>query len=456
MSVDRLPNRFSHTCRDLIPAGSRVLVAVSGGADSLALLHLLTGMAAERGWTLAIAHFNHRQDPTIDDAAVTTLRSLAASLALPFHTAAADLPEGCAENRLRQARYAFLADTAAAWGASHVAVAHHADDQAETLLLRLLRGAVAGLGGMRASRPLTRDNPTVQLVRPLLGIPRRDLTAYGDEHGLVPIADPSNDDLRFRRNRVRQTILPLLESAWPGLRPILTRTARWLREDDDLLQTMAASVVADLPPPPDDLPIAVLQAQPGPIRRRILRTVLAARGGPAVSSTDLAALEAVISGERTGAGLPGGWQARRHGGFLSVSRSAAGPSARPTVPFRAQPGTQPLPGWPLQVTIRPAADDDQDDAWQIRLPAGMAADGCHWRPLQPGDRLATHAGRLKVGELLRQCGHSPSQRREQLVLADDTGVLWVVGVRRSDRLAAPVAGEPAWLVHVARDERPDH
>jgi tRNA(Ile)-lysidine synthase len=449
-----LTARVAGACRDLIPPQARVLVAVSGGMDSLSLLHLLADLAPGQGWTLAVAHFNHRQDPAIDELAVASLRDLATTLGLPFLTATADLPPGCAENPLRQARYAFLTAAARDWGASHVATGHHADDQAETLLLRLLRGAVAGLGGMPASRPLTQGDASIHLVRPLLTCQRQELVAYGQHHGLQPIADPSNDDRRFRRNHVRLTVLPLLESAWPGLRAILARTAKWLREDDELLQALAMAVVADLPT--GDLPVAALQAQPGPIRRRVLRAVLAARGLPALASQDLATLEAVLAGERVATDLPGGWQARRHGGFLSLTPGTAAPLDRPTQPCHLTAGTGPVPGWPFRVTIRPATGDDAENGWQIRLPGPASAGNLVWRAAQAGDRLATDAGRLKVGEMLRQRGISPAERSRQLVLADDTGILWVVGGRRSNRLVASAPGEPAWLVQVTDLERPDH
>lgn len=453
MSIDRLQSRIDAACRTLIPDGARVLVAVSGGGDSLALLHRLALLAPTRRWTLAVAHVNHRQDPSIDDLAVATLRTLADSLTVPFFTAEADLPEGSSEARLRQARYAFLTETARTWGASHVAVGHHADDQAETLLLRLLRGAVAGLGGMHPSRPLDHDHPDIRLVRPLLTLRRRDLHAYGQAHGLHPIADPSNDNPRFRRNRVRHALLPTLEADWPGVGGVLARTAHWLREDDDLLQAMADTVLAALPAAPGDVPLSPLQAAPGPIRRRVLRRVLAERGVPALAAADLAALDAVVTGQRPGTGLPGDWQVRRHGGYLSVSRHAV--TTPPTaVPFAAPQDDTPLPGWSHRLTVR-LAQDEREDAWQIRLPQTVPLATLQWRAAQPGDRLATDAGRMNVGELLRQCGLSPAARRAHLVLADAEGVLWVVGVRRSNRLVASEGSEAAWLVRITDTGRPE-
>jgi tRNA(Ile)-lysidine synthase len=455
MRTDPLTTRVAHTCRDLIPSGSRVLVAVSGGIDSLALLHLLTQLAPAQGWALAVAHFNHRQDPAIDDLAVTTLESLAASLDWPFVTAAADLPEHSAEGALRAARYAFLGDAARRWGASHVATGHHADDQAETLLLRLLRGAVAGLGGMRQGRPLDREHPHVQLIRPLLAVQRQELLTYCQDQGLSPIEDPSNANLRFRRNVVRRTVLPLLAAHWPGVSPVLARTAQWLQEDDDLLQSLADAILATLPAPPADLPIAPLCAAPGPLRRRVLRAALAARGVSPLDSAALAAVEAVVLGEQAGAPLPGDWQVRRHGGQLSVQPARPAVTAGGPLPLTLQAGEQDLPGWPYRLRIRPATATDPEDAWQIRLPVAGLSETLHWRSWREGDRLETAIGRQKVAEILRQQGLSPQARRAQLVLADDDGVLWVVGIRRSDRLGVPGPGEPAWIVHVTGADRPD-
>ncbi len=218
-----------------------ILVGVSGGADSLALmlgLHLL-------GYPLVIAHLDHAIRP--DSAAdAVFVRNLAASFDLPFEMQRMDVHQAAKENHqsleesARHARYQFLFACARLHHAQAVAVAHHADDQVETVLMHLLRGAgLSGLSGMAYRRVLPVWDEEIPLVRPLLGHWRRDIEVFVAGHGLEPRQDQTNQDTTFYRNRLRHDLIPDLAAYNPRIRQTLWRMADVLRVDDACLSRMA-------------------------------------------------------------------------------------------------------------------------------------------------------------------------------------------------------------------------
>ncbi|HEY6380119.1 MAG TPA: tRNA lysidine(34) synthetase TilS [Candidatus Dormibacteraeota bacterium] len=194
-----------------IATGERVLVACSGGADSTALLDSLARLAPPRGFGLHVAHVDHglRAGSAAEADAV---RALAAGRGLPFTALQVQVGPGASlQNRARSARHQALGDLADGLGVTAIALGHTADDQAETVLMRLLRGATPGsLAAMSL-----RDG---RLARPLLRVWRATTVAYCAELGLVPVDDPSNRDPRYLRTRVRLELLPALEAVFPGAR----------------------------------------------------------------------------------------------------------------------------------------------------------------------------------------------------------------------------------------------
>jgi tRNA(Ile)-lysidine synthase len=214
-----------------------LLAAVSGGADSLALLHVLHGL----GYPLVCATFNHRLRPEAADE-VAYVRQVAESLGIPFVTDSADVAayaeaEGLStEEAARTLRYRFLFRAAREAGAQAVATGHTADDQAETVLMHFLRGAgLSGLKGMSARVVLPVFDNEIPLIRPLLNWQRADTEAYCRENGLSPLHDPTNADTTYLRNRLRHELLPTLESYNPRIRETLVRTALALQGDEALL-----------------------------------------------------------------------------------------------------------------------------------------------------------------------------------------------------------------------------
>ncbi|HET9848394.1 MAG TPA: tRNA lysidine(34) synthetase TilS [Candidatus Dormibacteraeota bacterium] len=241
--------------------GERVVVAVSGGPDSLALLSILREILPAVPLHLAVAHFDHgwRADSEQDRDFVA---SMAAEWGFAFHTsrAAGDLPR--TEEAARSARYAFLRHVAGATESTAIALGHTQDDQVETLLLHLLRGSGArGLAAMRR-----RDG---DLARPLLDFSRRELEAYLARLHLAPRHDPTNDDPRFTRNRLRQQLLPALDAFDPSARELLARTADILSEEDRYLDDQVAQL-----PGSSATDRRVFAQLPPALQRRVIRRLM--------------------------------------------------------------------------------------------------------------------------------------------------------------------------------------
>lgn len=231
-----------------LPSGTRLVVAVSGGADSLALLHLYTRLHETPGLTIFAATFDHglRGEAGREDAAYVVALAREWGVACTAGQGNLDPQAPGLEARARAARYTFLADTARALGAGYVATAHHSDDQAETLLLNLIRGAGSrGLGGMRVLSPLP-GAPDITLVRPVLGARRSELEAYCRGEGIAWREDSTNADVRLRRNWVRLVALPLLSQANPNLIDTLARTAAVLADDEAFVQDAVEAASAHM------------------------------------------------------------------------------------------------------------------------------------------------------------------------------------------------------------------
>ncbi len=233
---------FIHMVQDneLFPPQVRIVLAVSGGADSLALLHVCATQQERLQCVFHVATLDHQLRPE-SASDVAFVQQMAQELGLPCTTGQADVQayldaHGAGlEDAARRARYDFLADVAQSLNTAYVATAHHADDQAETVLMRLLRGAgLAGLSGMRPRSPLP-YHPQITLLRPLLSVRREAIETYCDTHQLEPRQDTSNTDTTFFRNAVRHEILPYLREFNPQMDEALLRLADILAVDNAYL-----------------------------------------------------------------------------------------------------------------------------------------------------------------------------------------------------------------------------
>jgi len=302
-----LPQQMRRTIRkrQMFAPGERVVVAVSGGADSVALLAALAEAKSRLGITLLCGHFNHRLRAAEADGDEEFVAALCDRLGLPFHSARAELTLTGAsiEARARRQRYAFLRALAAQQGATRIATAHTLDDQAETVLMRLLRGS--GSDGLRAIRAVRGI-----LVRPLIEVSRSAVLDYLAERGLTYRTDTSNRDLRFLRNRVRHEVLPVLTAINPSVRDSLARTAATIESDAADLDRRARRRYERLRR--GEVLLASETARlADPLRSRVLRLWLRAYGVRQAQHSHVAALTALIVGRAHGAvSLPRGRQAR--------------------------------------------------------------------------------------------------------------------------------------------------
>jgi tRNA(Ile)-lysidine synthase len=280
------PAKLSWDPSDL-PKGSRIVVAVSGGADSLTLLHLLSAARTEHCWDLITVHVHHGMRGESADEDVRFLEETCRAWDVPLEVSRVDVPAIAEEHGIsveeagRLARYKELGRVAYQRECNLITTAHTADDQAETVLMRLFRGAgLDGLAGIPRKRPLHRESVKIHVVRPLLNVWRRDIEAYCAHHGLRPRFDETNLDLRYQRSRIRQELIPQLEQYDPHVRAHLVRIAAQAASERELLTREAEALVEEAIVAEDAtayslrLNAEVLAAAEPALTRRALRLVL--------------------------------------------------------------------------------------------------------------------------------------------------------------------------------------
>ncbi|MDR1324200.1 MAG: tRNA lysidine(34) synthetase TilS [Candidatus Margulisbacteria bacterium] len=265
----------------LFTAQNKVLAAVSGGADSVVLLDLLCDLKKSLGFTLAVAHLNHQIRQSTAERDANFVENLAAKYGLPFHLGVKNVPALARQSGLsledagRKARYEFFFQEARLHQYDTLALAHHADDQAETILFRLLRGAAAkGLSGIAPERLEQR----VRLLRPLLQAAKQEILTYAAAHALIFQEDETNADTAYTRNKLRLEILPRLKEINPNYQEGLRRTAEILRADDEYLDTEArrlyTEIVVGENPACIKLDAVALQSCHRALARRVVRLAI--------------------------------------------------------------------------------------------------------------------------------------------------------------------------------------
>ena len=271
--------RFCHACAPLFPIPFRAVLAVSGGADSLAMMHLMVASELCPRDALLVAHFDHGLRPDSgEDARFVSTEAARLGLAWEGETWTPVAGVGNLAARARQARYAFLTRVARRFGATQIVTGHHRDDQAETFLDRLLRGSgVRGLGAMRSVHRLApAETATLELVRPLLVFSRDEIRAWLERQGLAWREDPGNRAPTARRNRLRHTVLPVLQQEADGaLAQRLAETAQRMAQAEEALTWMVAHLWVTWDPQvsaPGELSLSVapLQALPEAVLCRCL------------------------------------------------------------------------------------------------------------------------------------------------------------------------------------------
>jgi tRNA(Ile)-lysidine synthase len=430
-------------------ADTRVMAAVSGGSDSVALFFLLQELAASGDCRLAgLAHLHHhiRGEAADEDAAFC--RNLAGRAAVPVVIGHADVPALAARDGVslevagRDARQRFYAETQVTMTATRTAVAHTRDDQAETVLLRLVRGAgPAGLAGIAPRRD--------HLVRPLLSITRAELRAYLDERGESWREDATNADRAIPRNLIRHEVLPRMRELNAQADAALARTADILRADaaflDGLAHEAAARLVRSDGPTRVVLDAAGVAQLPVALGRRVALLALETANPSRAYGLDEAQLLCEAAAGGAGASLPGLDMERSGASVVLVSRAGhadarAGAGGRRRMPgadqFELQlhiPGAVDAPHgrWTLSATGPvPVGETGTVDAGQVMVDAGALGPRVIVRPRRPGDRLHPLGapGRKKVQDVFVDRKIPRDDRDREPIVTDELGrIVWVAG-----------------------------
>ena len=455
--------------------GQKILVAVSGGLDSMVLLHTLKALAGKHRWKLAVAHFNHRLRGAASDKDEALVRKTAAMMKLPVFVRAADVKKIAATKKMsvemaaRQLRHEFLAQTARRERLTAVALAHHADDQVELFFLRLLRGAGGdGLGGMRWHSPSPVDSG-IFLFRPVLEVPRVALEEFAHKHRIRYREDATNRSIDFLRNRIRHELLPLLRKHYQsGLNKTILRSMQIAAAESNLIAELARTWLS-----PQEFrrrtklkgdvwssfSEAGFEELPEAVQRHVLKLQIIDLG----VTPDFELIEFIRRSPHKPVAVSA---------HISLSRDAKG------LVSRCRPATQ---------TFK-----DQNVTVKLNRPGDISFDGVDlkWRsgksPKRPGKTQKLHAGlelfdadkvgdeivlrHWRAGDRFRPIGLKsavklqdlftnakiPREMRHRLVVAEATGgVFWVQGLRISENYKLTAQSKRILTWNWRRGTKPD-
>ena len=385
----------------LISPGDRLICAVSGGADSVALLFAMYLLRERLDITLEAAHFNHRLRGEESDADEAFVKELCGRYDIPLHLGSGRILPGKKglEAAAREARYAFLRSLP-----GKIATAHTADDNAETVLLHLVRGT--GLKGLGGISPMNGN-----VIRPMLTVTRREVEAFLSEYALPHREDSTNATDLFLRNRIRRNVMPLLLQENPSLAENLSDMALGLREDEDYLSRMAGETLPG---------VAALREMHPALRARALERFLKENGVPEPEKRHITLLEQLVFSDKPSAraDLPGGITVARRYDTLEVLGEAQPLSER------VLEGSLELPELGLRVVCAEADTIVNTlDTFTV-VPAGKIV----VRSRLPGDRIRLSGGTKSLKKLFIDRKIPASERLRIPIIADEAGVLGVWGI----------------------------
>ncbi len=443
----------------LIQPGDRVVVAVSGGADSVCLLKVLTLLAEVYGLELSVAHLNHglRGDEAMRDQLF--VEHLCCKMGIPFDCRVLDiasLPKNgrSLEEVCRDERYGFLKDVLKQRGFNKVALGHHADDQVETMWLNLLRGS--GAAGLKGFLPC-RDGI---YIRPLFEVSRQEILTFVHTHSLAFVEDSSNRESVFLRNRIRGELIPLIETAFnPRIREGMLHLSDILRDENDFMTRVVEGVLRDSVDERAEegrIEISRLMAQHPAIQKRIVKHLLAklAPEGRGVQYRHvLDVLKLVrLGGPSDHLDLGGFLQARRQYDLLIVSRRLELLNRELKTPKETDFSYEvTLPGVVtvkevglrfrfdlVESALPPRAGIVLIDYDRIELPLTV-------RNIKAGDRIQVYrdGGTKKISDLLIDRKVPKGQRRLIPLVADQNDIVWIAGVRLSEKVRVGAASRRA-------------
>jgi tRNA(Ile)-lysidine synthase len=450
----------------MLSAGDKVIAACSGGPDSLALVHILMRLRSEYDFCIFVAHVDHmlRGGESAEDARFVA--KFCKENGLHCYQAAVNVPAFmresglCAEEAARNLRYQFLYEAAKEAGCAKIATGHHQDDQAETVLLHLLRGA--GSGGIRGMRPVNGA-----IIRPLLAVTRNEINDYCSQHRLCVRHDSTNSTTEYLRNRIRLQLLPLLETTYnPEIKSALLRTACIVGEENDFIRGEAGKLWDSAAVCDRDkirLFIEPVKNSHVAVQREIFRLAIEKKQGNlrGISFDHVEKLIQMLQRGRVGAlfVLPGGTVVRRGYREMLIGENPAGMSESPS-------GIHPpgyllnIPGttWVPELAIEIAAQISH--APQVNSKTAAMFD---WEQVQfplyvrtrtVGDRFWPNGldGSKKLKEFFID-SKIPQEIRDTIPLVcDREGILWVAGYRHSGRARVTGGTQRILVLHINKQE----
>ncbi|MEE8419225.1 MAG: tRNA lysidine(34) synthetase TilS [Dehalococcoidales bacterium] len=444
----------------LVSGQRRLLVAVSGGPDSVCLLHILAGLSEELGITLQAAHLDHQlRGPESEEDALYVSR-LSGQLGVPVTIQARDVKKYRFQHRMtleeaaREVRYSFLAEVAGSIGADCVATGHTANDNAETILMHLIRGAgTLGLTGLQPRSQWRSPENSLTIIRPFLPVSRQETEDYCNKYKLEPRSDSSNLSMTPLRNKIRHQLVPLLETYNPRITDALLRTARIAGDDlaaldgegdrrwDSIAEKRDGTVVLDK---------EKLLGLPAGLQRLLLRRAIKEIAGD-LKDVEAIHIEAMMDVLSKPAGklvvLPGGLVfVTEYARYLLAPESDAlcpYPPIRESVILKI-PGETRLPGWRVTATRINREQMDEGNEFTAYFDAEGLDGTLAVRCRQPGDRFqplgmgkSKKLGRFMIDEKI-----PAAWRRRVPVVCSSEQILWVVGWRIDDRVKVTADSGP--------------
>lgn len=449
-----LERRILHFIRDnnLVSAGQKLLVAVSGGPDSVCMLDILVKLREELGVELHIAHLNHKLRGAESDADAEYVARLARRLDIPASIEARnvqqykDLKRATLEEAAREVRYSFFSEVAESIGADCVAVGHTSDDNVETVLLHLIRGT--GIRGLRGLQPVSGwqySGKSLGIIRPLLEVNRQETSGYCIEHNLESRIDSSNLSLSPLRNRVRHQLLPVLENYNPQVAEALLRTARIAGDDlaaldaeitrlqEDIIEKQGETIILDKE--------SFLEMAPAWQRQLLRKSIEELRGN--LKDIEVRHIDEILDALDKPAGrsldLPGGLVFAVDYDRYLLTRDPAEISPYPVIEGEVSikiPGETRFSGWSIKAEILEHADTTAEiGVFDACFDAENVGDTVIVRSRRRGDRFYPlgMAGQKKLGEFMIDVKIPRAWRDRIPVVCSPEQVLWVVGYRIDDR-----------------------
>jgi tRNA(Ile)-lysidine synthase len=439
--------------KNLAGAGDKAVLAVSGGADSVCLAHIMSGLQKELGIELHIAHLNHRLRGAASDADAEYVTGLAKRLGIPATVASRDVKRYQKQHRLsleeaaREVRYGFLAEVASEVGAKTIMTGHTSDDNIETILMHLIRGS--GTRGMRGLMPFRRwssGDKELTVIRPLLELRRKDTVVYCRRHRLKPRTDTSNFSTEPFRNKIRLNLLPDLKKYNPKIGEALLRTARIAADDLDYIETAASQVqegVIDIKPGQVIIRKKEFLSFPAALQRQLLRTSVAAILG-SLKDVEAGHIEEIIKSLDKSAGkvigLPFGLNFT-----IEYYRYILAPDATELCPFPVPekefslkiPGKTKYSGWEIEASIteKLTGYDKETDGFTACFDYDRTGNRISVRSRLPGDRFQPLGMEQpkKLNVFMIDARIPQAWRSRVPIVCSEKQVIWVAGWRIDER-----------------------